>query len=120
MKGFIQRLALLIHWIAFGSVIYGVLAFLFRIVGKEPYTLEKIEAARGLLADPELETNSAYLTEQRQAAIATAQRMQAEGAFDGLLFFSVQPLAAGLGFAVTLWILKWLISGNKSFFPWKR
>jgi|TARA_B110000240_G_scaffold141735_1_gene156790 hypothetical protein len=86
MKGFIQRLALLIHWIAFGSVIYGVLAFLFRIVGKEPYTLEKIEAARGLLADPELETNSAYLTEQRQAAIATAQRMQAEGAFDGLFF----------------------------------
>ena len=113
MKGFIQRLALLIHWIAFGSVIYGVLAFLFRIVGKEPYALEIIEAARYVLANPRFQ-------ESNPEAYANALRMQAEGAFDGLLFFSVQPLAAGLGFAVTLWILKWLISGNKSFFPWKR
>jgi len=46
------------------------------------YTLEEIEAARGLLADPELETNSVYLTDQGQAAIAKARQMQVDGAFD--------------------------------------
>ena len=33
MKGFIKRLTLFVHWIAFETLIYGVLGFLFRIVG---------------------------------------------------------------------------------------
>jgi hypothetical protein len=69
MKGFIQRLPLLIHWIGFlfflASVIYG---FSSVVMGTPQELL--------------------------QAAIT-----------GGLAFF--------------FWGLKWLISGNKSFFPWR-
>jgi len=49
------------------------------------YTLAEIQDAQGLLADPELETNPAYATEQGRAAIAKARRMEAEGVFGGPL-----------------------------------
>ena len=76
MKGFIQRLALLIHWIGFAAFISGVLSAFLGLM---------ILIVQGLLVAEE-------------------------------------PLgvAAGfIGFGLFLWVLKWLISGNKSFIPWR-
>ena len=76
MKGFIQRLALLIHWIGFAAFISGVLSAVLGLM---------ILIVQGFLV--------------------------AQG-----------PLAGGagfIGFGLFLWVLKWLISGNKSFFPWR-
>jgi len=76
MKGFIQRLALLIHWIGFALFVVGVLS-----------------AIDGLM-------------------ILIVQGFSyAEEAFE---------LAGGwAGFGLFLWVLKWLITGNKSILPWK-
>jgi hypothetical protein len=76
MKGFIQRLALLIHWIGFALFVSGVLS-----------------AVLGLM-------------------ILIVQ---------GLLVAEVTLIiaAVGIGYGLFLWVLKWLISGNKSFFPWR-
>ena len=76
MKGFIQRFALVIHWIGFAAFVLGVLYVVF-----------------GLMVLP----------------------------VQGLLV-AQQPLGGGagfIGFGLFLWVLKWLISGNKSLFPWK-
>jgi len=70
MKGFIQRLALLIHWIVFVGVVGGVVAGLW---------------------------------------IGTADSL---GEGTEVVWLSV---VSGLIF----WVLKWLISGNKSLWPWK-
>jgi hypothetical protein len=68
MKGFIQRLALLIHWIGFLMVPITLVINLMD-ANLRPDTIENV-------------------------------------------------LTAVTGFAI-LWVLKWLISGNKSFFPWR-
>ena len=70
MKGFIQRLALLIHWIVFVGVVGGVVVGLW--IGTADSLSEGIE----------------------------------------VVWISV---VSGLIF----WVLKWLISGNKSLWPWK-
>ena len=76
MKGFIQRLALLIHWIGFALFVWGVLSAVLGLM---------ILIVQGLLVAEE-------------------------------------PLNFGvvfIGFGLFLWVLKWLISGNKSLLPWK-
>tara|TARA_Y100001934_G_scaffold182806_1_gene216127 strand:- start:44 stop:286 length:243 start_codon:yes stop_codon:yes gene_type:complete len=79
MKGFIQRLALLIHWVGFLAL--GYIPFLI------------IAAIYLLITDPSFSVSfSAEL----------------------LVGFAAPP-----GIAFFFWVLKWLISGNKSIFPWK-
>ena len=70
MKGFIQRLALLIHWIVFVGVVGGV------VVGLWIGTADSLDEG----------TEVVWLS-----------------VVSGLIF----------------WVLKWLISGNKSLWPWK-
>ena len=81
MKGFIQRLALLIHWIGFALFVSGVLSAIFglMILIVQAFALPFLPGA--------------------EVALAIA--------------------AGGIGYGLFLWVLKWLISGNKSFFPWR-
>ena len=84
MKGFIERLALLIHWIGFAVVVVGVAAGLVGLIVEWEYWM----TGAGSFNWPVLMPYLAAMT--------------------GFVAFG--------GFS---WALKWLISGNKSLFPWK-
>ena len=73
MKGFIQRLALLIHWVGF-LMLLGAPAAILSGRFKGDYNFDE-------------------------------RILEIVGAYIGLAFF--------------FWVLKWLISGNKSIFPWQ-
>lgn len=72
MKGFILRLALLIHWFGFLALAY-IPFFIILILSGEAIAGEEL-----------------------------------------LMGFAVPP-----AIAFFFWVLKWLISGNKSIFPWQ-
>ena len=104
MKGFIQRLALLIHWIGFVVIVGGVVVGLGGVLYQSILEFAPINPDGSLESDNEL-----------------FERIVAYGSpsFGEVLLNYLVIGALGVGIGLFLWVLKWLISGNKSFFPWR-
>ena len=100
MKSFFERLALLIHWIGFVVIVGGVVVGLwFVYIEYGEYT-----------------TGYSYLYPLSYPGFNDAQEAELfrERVVE-LLVNTVVAVVIGLFF----WVLKWLISGNKSLWPWK-
>jgi hypothetical protein len=94
MKGFIERLAFLIHWIGFAVAVGGVALGLFNLIVEWEYWMTGGEGLR--------------LYQLRRYLPLEVRLMPILAAMTGYVAFG--------GFS---WALKWLLSGNKSILPWK-
>jgi len=102
MKGFIQRLALLIHWIGFGFFLFGVVIGLGGVLYQ---SILEFASPDGL---------SVSDNERFERAVAYGSP-----SFGEVLLNYLAIGAVGVGIGLFLWVLQWLISGNKSLWPWK-
>jgi hypothetical protein len=114
-----ERLTLLIHWIGFVFVIGGV------VIGIGSGGVELISAMN--LPD---RTYAVEIVAQNSPGFAESLRRYYETATwykratpsgGGVPYFVEQFLlgAALLGIGLFLYVLKWILVGNKKFFPWK-
>ena len=85
MKDFIERLALLIHWIGFLCLVFFIVSF-------------------GLALTP----NGGLPASEALEALFEVLLFE-EGAFSAILWIGIAH-----------WPIKWFITSNKAFFPWKR
>jgi len=100
MKGFIERLALLIHWIGFAVVVIAPVVGLWNVY---------IEYG-------EYTTGYSYLYPLSYPGFNDAQEAEL---FRERVVEILGATLAVVAFGGFLWALKWLISGNKSLLPWK-
>ena len=104
MKGFIQRLALLIHWIGFGFFLFGVVIGLGGVLYQSILEFASI--------NPDGSSESDYERFERIVAYGSPS-------FGEVLLNYLAIGALGVGIGLFLWVLKWLTTGNKSILPWK-